>query len=83
MPWICSSKSKGYETGDWNSTVLKVETLFAGAAATGLIAFAFGLAVTTPMGIIAFGLVMALVSAFINDARVKMFNDALDSVLSR
>ncbi|MGR4975814.1 colicin-like pore-forming protein [Pseudomonas sp. LARHCG127] len=74
---------KGYETGDWNSTVLKVETLFAGAAATGLIAFAFGLAVTTPMGIIAFGLVMALVSAFINDARVKMFNDALDSVLSR
>ncbi|WP_029866682.1 colicin-like pore-forming protein [Pseudomonas kilonensis] len=74
---------KGYETGDWNSTVLKVETLFAGAAATGLIAFAFGLAVTTPMGIIAFGLIMALVSAFINDARVKMFNDALDSVLSR
>ncbi|QGA48461.2 colicin-like pore-forming protein [Pseudomonas brassicacearum] len=74
---------KGYETGDWNSTVLKVETLFAGAAATGLIAFAFGLSVTTPMGIVAFGLIMALVSAFINDARVKMFNDALDSVLSR
>ncbi|XXE20137.1 hypothetical protein J3P85_04615 [Pseudomonas sp. Z1-12] len=74
---------KGYETGDWNSTVLKVETLFAGAAATGLIAFAFGLAVTTPIGIIAFGLIMALVSAFITDARVKMFNDALDSVLSR
>ena len=74
---------KGYETGDWNSTVLKVETLFAGAAATGLIAFAFGLSVTTPMGIVAFGLIMALVSAFINDARVKMYNDALDSVLSR
>ncbi|SIS15986.1 MULTISPECIES: colicin-like pore-forming protein [Pseudomonas] len=74
---------KGYETGDWNSTVLKVETLFAGAAATGLIAFAFGLSVTTPMGIVAFGLIMALVSAFVNDARVKMFNDALDSVLSR
>ncbi|MBC3373704.1 colicin transporter [Pseudomonas sp. SWRI92] len=74
---------KSYKTGDWNGTVLKVETLFAGAAATGLIAFAFGLSVSTPMGIVAFALIMALVSAFVDDARVKMFNDALDSILSR
>lgn len=29
---------KGYGTGGWNRTVLKVKTLFAGAAATSLIA---------------------------------------------
>lgn len=72
---------KSYETGDWSNTALKVETLFAGAAATGLIAFAFGVTVSSPMGIVAFALIMALVSAFIDDAHVKQFNDALDSVL--
>ncbi|NWB12337.1 colicin transporter [Pseudomonas sp. D5002] len=78
---LLTEVKKGYETGDWNSTVLKVETLFAGAAATGLIAFAFGVTVSSPIGIVAFALIMALVSAFIDDARVKQFNDALDSVL--
>lgn len=73
--------SKSYATGDWNNTALKVETLFAGAAATGLIAFAFGVTVSSPVGIVAFALIMAFVSAFIDDKRVKQFNDALDAVL--
>ncbi|MBV4455148.1 MULTISPECIES: colicin-like pore-forming protein [Pseudomonas] len=72
---------KSYASGDWNNTVLKVETLFAGSAATGLIAFAFGVTVSTPVGIVAFALIMALVSAYIDDAHVKQFNDALDAIL--
>ncbi|QHA97117.1 colicin-like pore-forming protein [Pseudomonas sp. J380] len=72
---------KSYASGDWNNTVLKVETLFAGNAATGLIAFAFGVTVSTPVGIVAFALIMALVSAYIDDAHVKQFNDALDAIL--
>ena len=58
-----------------------METLFAGNAATGLIAFAFGVTVSTPIGIVAFALIMALVSAYIDDAHVKQFNDALDAIL--
>ena len=72
---------KSYASGDWNNTVLKVETLFAGSAATGLIAFAFGVTVSTPIGIAAFALIMALVSVYIDDAHVKQFNDALDAIL--
>lgn len=72
---------KSYASGDWNNTVLKMETLFAGSAATGLIAFAFGVTVSTPIGIVAFALIMALVSAYIDDAHVKQFNDALDAML--
>ncbi|AZF02636.1 hypothetical protein C4J95_5222 [Pseudomonas orientalis] len=72
---------KSYASGDWSNTVLKVETLFAGTAATGLISFAFGVTVSTPFGIVAFALIMALVSAYIDDAHVKQFNDALDAIL--
>ncbi|PRB89143.1 colicin-like pore-forming protein, partial [Pseudomonas cedrina] len=52
-----------------------------GAAATGLISFAFGVTVSTPVGIVAFALIMALVSAYIDDAHVKQFNDALNAIL--
>ncbi|MNN88400.1 Colicin-Ia [compost metagenome] len=67
----------GFATGKWDSTFLKVETLFAGAVATGIIAFAFGVSVTAPISIVAFALIMALVGSFINEERVQMFNDAL------
>lgn len=78
---LVNEVKKSYASGDWNNTALKVETLFAGSAATGLIAFAFGVTVSTPVGIVAFALIMALVSAYIDDAHVKQFNDALDAVL--
>ena len=78
---LVNEVKKSYASGDWNNTALKVETLFAGSAATGLIAFAFGVTVSTPVGIVAFALIMALVSAYIDDAHLKQFNDALDAIL--
>jgi len=35
----------------------------------------------SPIGIVAFALTMALVSAYIDGAHVKNFNDALDAML--
>ena len=34
-------------------------------------------------GIVAFALIMALVSAYIDDVHVKQFNDALDAMLPK
>ncbi|WP_257228199.1 colicin-like pore-forming protein [Pseudomonas sp. NIBRBAC000502773] len=68
---LVNEVKKSYASGDWNNTTLKVETLFAGSAATRLIAFAFGVTVSTPVGIVAFALIMARVSAYIDDAHVK------------
>ncbi|MDD1014686.1 colicin-like pore-forming protein [Pseudomonas rubra] len=68
---------KGYATGEWGSTFLKIETLLAGNAAGALLAFAFGVAASTVMGAIAFAMIMAVTSAYIDEARVKKFNDAL------
>lgn len=72
----------GFDTGEWDSTLLKIETLFAGFAATGLIALIFGAAITAPIGIIGFALIMAIAGAFINEKNVKSFNDALESKLN-
>ncbi|WP_256666255.1 colicin-like pore-forming protein [Pseudomonas sp. KBS0710] len=79
---LLTEVKNGFQTGEWNNTLLKIETLFAGAAATGLLAFAFGVAATTPIGILAFAMIMALTSAYISEARVKAFNDALDAAIN-
>ncbi len=68
---------KSYTTGEWSNTFLKVETLFAGSAASALLAVVFGAAASTAMGAVAFALLMAMTGAYIDEALVKKFNDAV------
>lgn len=61
-------------SGDWKPFLIKVETLVAGNLATALVAFAFGLTATTPIGIIAFAVLMAVTSAYVDEKFITIIN---------
>lgn len=69
---------KGLETDNWNPFFLKAETLAAGALAGFLLSAVFSLTLGIPAGaagILAFALLMAIVSAAIDEKQMKIFND--------
>ena len=69
---------KGLETDNWNPFFLKAETLAAGALAGFLLSAVFSLTLGIPAGaagILAFALLMAIVSAAIDEKQMKKFND--------
>ncbi|QNK33256.1 hypothetical protein HF675_04140 [Serratia sp. JUb9] len=69
--------AKGIRNDDWAPFFVKVETLTAGRLATALVAFIFSLLSLTPMGLLGYGLLMAITSALIDDALVKEVNDVI------
>lgn len=65
------------ETNQWNKVFVKLETLAAGKVATVATAFAFSLILGAPMGIIGYAIMMALVSAMVNDSLINSINAKL------
>lgn len=71
---------KSLETSDWRPFFIKVEALGVGMAATALVAFAFGFVTATPLTIIGFGFLIAVIGAAITDERVEAANKYLLSL---
>lgn len=70
--------AKGFETNNWQPFFLKAESIVAGEMAGLLVAAAFSLTVGLPAGaagILAFALIMAVVSAQIDEKLMKSLND--------
>ncbi|WP_322617186.1 colicin-like pore-forming protein [Pseudomonas sp. BIC9C] len=71
---------KSTQSGDWKPFFVKVETIAAGQAVASLLAFMFSFTVLTPLGVLGFALLMAVVSSFIDDELVDKFNDFIISI---
>ncbi|EMH0087393.1 hypothetical protein RGF86_003796 [Proteus mirabilis] len=65
---------KAIESDNWRPFFVKAETIGAGFAATALTAFAFSVLVTNPIGLIWYALIMAVVSAMIDEKLIEEFN---------
>ncbi|HDL7813838.1 TPA: hypothetical protein PXP47_003885 [Yersinia enterocolitica] len=65
---------KAVRTDIWRPFFVKLETLAAGAGATALVAFAFAVLTATPLGIVGFGLLIAIVGFLINDELLEKIN---------
>ncbi|CAI2539790.1 colicin-like pore-forming protein [Serratia liquefaciens] len=68
---------KGYKTNNWRPFFVKTESIYAGAAATALTAFAYSIILGTPLGILGYAIIMTLVSVFVNEKFVEKINSAL------
>ena len=69
--------AKATDDGDWKPFLLKLEVVALGAAATFIVAAIFGIAATTPIGILAFAVLMAATSAYIDDKLIEKINKEL------
>lgn len=65
---------KAIETDNWRPFFVKIESLIAGKAASGVTAFAFTVMTGLPMGIIGFALIMAVVGAYVDDSLIDSIN---------
>jgi len=74
---LAKELAKGIRTGDFTSFYVKVETLSAGLVASALVAFTFAVLTTTPFGILAYGLLLALTGALIDEKLVQKVNDTI------
>jgi hypothetical protein len=77
---LSSEARKSTENGDWKPFFVKVETIVAGQAVTGLLAFMFSLTALTPVGIVGYALLMAVTSSFIDDELVGVVNEFIISI---
>lgn len=68
---------KGIRTGDYSSFYLKAETITFGLAASAILAFTFAALAATPLGILAFGLLLAITSALIDEALMQRINNTI------
>lgn len=69
---------EGFENNNWNPFFLATETFVAGKLAGVLLAAAFSLTIGMPAGaagILAFAVLMTVISAAIDDKQMKKFND--------
>ncbi|EHL6051715.1 hypothetical protein KEC97_004475 [Escherichia coli] len=74
---LAAAVKKGIETGDWNETFKKLETIALTNATGQLVAVAFA-AAGAPLGIVAFGVILMLAGAlFSNDTVLSAINTAL------
>ncbi|ELY5259882.1 TPA: colicin-like pore-forming protein [Yersinia enterocolitica] len=65
---------KAVRTDIWRPFFVKLETLAAGAGASWLVAFAFAVLTATPLGIVGFGFLIAIVGFLINDELIEKIN---------
>ncbi|HEN3614719.1 TPA: hypothetical protein U5E40_002347 [Yersinia enterocolitica] len=71
---LLSELINAIRTNHWRAFLVKLETLAAGAGATWLVAFAFAVLTATPLGIVGFGLLIAIVGFLINDELIEKIN---------
>lgn len=74
-PDITPSLVSGIKTGDFKPFFLKVETLLAGYYASEGVAFIFAVLTGSGLGIFAFGLLLALAGAMIDESFVQKINN--------
>lgn len=65
---------KAVRTDIWRPFFVKLETLAAGAGASWLVAFAFAVLTATPLGIVGFVFLIAIVGFLINDELIEKIN---------
>lgn len=68
---------KSFETDNWRPALVKIESIAAGRVASALTAFAFSVILGIPLGIFGLAMIMALVSAFINEPLMESINRKL------
>ena len=68
---------KAVKTEQWRPFFVKAETLLAGKGATAITAWAFSIIAGTPLRILGFALVIAIVSAMIDDQLIERVNKLL------
>lgn len=61
-------------TGEWKPLLLKLEAIAVGGAATFIVAAIFGITAATPLGILAFAVLMAATSAYVDDKFIAILN---------
>ncbi|MBM7341056.1 colicin-like pore-forming protein [Pantoea coffeiphila] len=69
---IVREMSNSVKTGNWQPTFIRIETILAGAGAAELVALVFSAMAVTPMGIVAFALLLAATGSMIDE---KPFED--------
>lgn len=65
---------KAIETNNWRPFFVKVESLLAGAGAGMLTAWAFSVILSNPLGVLGFAIIMAAVSALVNEGLMEKMN---------
>lgn len=65
---------KAVKTDNWRPFFVKLESLSAGRAASAVTAWTFSVMLGTPVGILGFAIIMAAVSAFVNDKFIEQVN---------
>lgn len=74
---LAAAVKKGIETGDWNETFKKLETIALTNVTGQLVAVAFA-AAGAPLGIVAFGVILILAGAlFSSDTVLSAINTSL------
>lgn len=68
---------KSIKTQNWRAFFVKIEAWSAGYVATAITAFAFSIITGTALGILGFGLVMALVGALVDEKLIEKINVAI------
>lgn len=69
--------AKAFQTDNWRPALVKIEALTAGKVATVVVAFTFSALATSPVGILAVALMLALTSSLIDDALINRINAKL------
>lgn len=68
------------KTGNWNNTLLKIETLLAGMLAGEVLALMFSFMALTPLTAAAFVILMAIAAVYIDDELMEGLNHSIDSL---
>ena len=71
--WI-TEFGKAVRTDNWRPFFVKTETIIAGNAATALVALVFSILTGSALGIIGYGLLMAVTGALIDETLVEKAN---------
>lgn len=65
---------KSIETDNWRPFFLKMESLAAGRAASAITAWTFAVMLGTPVGVLGYAIIMAAMSALVNDSFIEKIN---------
>lgn len=65
---------KAVKSGNYRPLFVKMESIFAGSAASALAAWSYAIILGTPMGIVGFALMLAIVGALVDDKLIERIN---------
>lgn len=68
---------KSIESKNWRPFFVKAESIFAGLGASWLTAWAFSIILVTPLGVVTFAVIMASVSALIDEKLMEKVNKSI------